>query len=120
MTGHEETSINIQAGTTVTGGTINGNVSGGAVTMGPVSAGSTPADLVALLLQLKARVATAGLPDATTEHLDDLIEQTRSPQAEPAVGRWCWQKVTAALAGIKQFDDLVGQIAGHLTTLWPG
>ncbi|MET8852769.1 hypothetical protein [Amycolatopsis sp. NPDC004625] len=122
MTGHDETSISIEAGTTVSGGTINGNVSGGTVSVGAVSAGSTPADLLALLLQLKTRVATAGLPQQETAeaHLDDLIEQTRSPEPEPAVGRWCWAKVTAALAGIKQFDDLVGRIAGHVTTLWPG
>ncbi|MEV4049943.1 hypothetical protein AB0J55_02045 [Amycolatopsis sp. NPDC049688] len=122
MTGHEENSISVQAGTTVSGGTINGNVSGGSVTMGPVSAGSAPPDLVALLRQLKGQVVAAGLSqqNTTADHLDELIEQARSPHPEPGVGRWCWTKVTAALAGIKEFDDLVGRIAGHLAALWPG
>ncbi|WP_329048772.1 hypothetical protein OG738_39625 [Amycolatopsis sp. NBC_01488] len=123
MTRDEETTIGIQAGTTISGGTIHGDVRGGTVTVGSISAGSGSVrkDLLDLLLHLKAEVAATDVPkqEVTAEHLDDLIAETRSPEPEPAVSRWCWQKITTALAGLKQFDDLIGRIGQHFAALWP-
>ena len=110
----------------VTGGRIDGHVSSHGDMY--VQAPAGVADLLALLAELRAQVASAepAVPkkDVVLDNLDDLTADTRARQqdqpVQPTVARSRWEKIRSLLTGATQVTaDLatigqsVAQVFGH-------